>query len=188
MAYLLRLALGDLKLMVVEVVTISSIISLAAGVRALTNVVEGFRDVGFHTLWDYLITVVYGELRLITYLWAAPIWVLFLISTYLTSSYLLNDLIPTCKVLTCLGASKYFVVKLLVLRYLLISLLSWLIGWSAGLTASQMFFRFTAYFLKAPYEIPYLNLRDLVELALTSHSLILLGITPTVIKIVRRSF
>lgn len=187
MTYLLRLALGDFRAVIVEAVTISSMISLASGVRALANVVEGLGDAGLHALWGYLITAVYGELRLITYLWSVPIWVLFLVSTYLTSSYLSNDLVPTCEVLTCLGAPKRFVVRLLMLRYLSVSLLSWLIGWSAGLTASQVLFRFAAYFLKAPYEVPYLSLYDLAELALTSHSLVLLGTAPTLAKLVRRA-
>ncbi len=185
MVGLLKLALGDVKILISEVFTISLIASLVVGATALTNVVRGYVVGDVFGLWNYLLVSVYKELRLITYLWSIPIWVLVLISMYLMSNYLSHDLIPTYVKLVYVGASKRFVITLLLLRYFVIAFLSWLIGLSLGLTASQVMFRFTAYVLRTPYEVPYLGLSDVVELAVITNLLILLGGIPTLTKLVR---
>lgn len=185
MVSLLRLALGNAKILVSEVFTTSLIVSLVTGATALTNIIKGYVVGEVFGLWNYLLISVYEELRLITYLWSIPIWVLVLIAIYLMSNYLSYDLIPTYVSLIYIGASRRFTITLLLLRYFVVAFLSWLIGLSLGLTASQVMFRFTAYVLHAPYEIPYLDLSDVVELAVITNPLILLGSIPTLIKVIR---
>ncbi|MEM0453142.1 MAG: hypothetical protein QXO98_00580 [Sulfolobales archaeon] len=188
MVSLMRLALGDVKLLTVEVMVLAFIVALAVGAKAFVNVVESFTYLGLPSMWDYFINAVYDELKTITYLWSSSLWFLVVVATYLVSNYVLRSVVITYATLTYLGSSKTFIIELLLIRYVVIASITWLVGWSIGLTTAQVVFRFTAYIFGAPYEVPYLSLGELVELAVMVYPLVILGSVPAMIRVVRCGF
>lgn len=185
MVNLLKLILGDGKSLITEVMVLSFIVALAVGARALTNVVKDLTHVGIPPTWDYFVRVVYVELSTITHVWLLTMWVLVVVTTYLVSNYVLRNVVITYTTLAYLGASKSLILRLLVIRYSLVALMTWLVGWSVGLTASQIVFRFTAYVLNTPYEVPYLSLGELIELATTVCPLVILGSVSAMVRVIR---
>jgi len=188
MVGLMKLALGDIKLLTTEVMSLTLIVALAVGAKALVNVVEGFTYLGLPSMWGYFVRAVYNELKTIAYLWSMSLWFLVVVATYLVSNYVLRSVVVTYATLTYLGSSKTFIIKLLFIRYMVIASMTWLVGWSVGLTTAQVVFRFTAYIFGAPYEVPYLSLGELVELAVMVYPLVILGSIPAMIKVIRCGF
>lgn len=185
MVNMLRLALGDGRILITEVMVLTLIVALVAGAKALANVVEDIAYVDLPFMWEYFIRAVYGELKTITYFWSTSLWLLVIVATYLVSNYLIRNVMVTYTTLTYLGSLKSFILKLVLIRYIVIASMTWLVGWSIGLTAAQVVFRFTAYMLRAPYEVPHLSLSELAELALTIYPLVILGSIPATIRVIR---
>ncbi len=182
---LIRLALGSIKSLINEVLTISLMISLISGAKALTNVVLNISHLNAVRPWTYLIMSIYSELRLVTSLWSLPMWLLVTVSTYLMSNYLVIDLIPTYSTLTYLGSPTNLLIKVFMVRYLITSSLIWATGLSLGLTTSQIVFRFLAYVTKAPYEAPNLYLSDLLEVVVATYVSTFLGVFTQLVRLLR---
>jgi hypothetical protein len=183
--FLLRLALGNTKLLVNEVFTTSLIVALISGAKALTNVVLESSDIGLVRPWTYLITTVYSELKLVTSLWSIPMWSLVLVATYLMSNYVIQDLRTTFSTLKYLGSPVNQLVKLIMTRYLITSSMTCITGLSTGVVVAQIVFRFVAYIVKTPYEVPNLYLSDLIEVVVITYVTTFLGVVKPLLKIVR---
>jgi len=183
--FLLRLALGNTKLLVNEVFTTSLVIALISGAKALTNVVLEVSHIDLVRPWTYLVSTVYSELKLITSLWSIPMWLLVIISTYLMSNYVIQDLRTTFTTLKYLGSPVNQLIKLVITRYLITSSLTCITGVSVGIVVAQVAFRFIAYIIKTPYEVPNLYLNDLVEVVVITYITTFLGILKPLVKIIR---
>ena len=185
MSLSLRVCLGDLKSFTTQVLTVAFLISLPSGATALTNVLRNLLTVKIIGSWIKLVFSIVKELSLASFMWSIPIWVLALIAIYVVNLHAIYDLRSTLVILRYLGATSRDVVKVLMLRLVLLSTLSWLLGWSLGLTASQVAFRISAYLVKAPYEVPVLNLSNLLQLAMLTYLMSFLGGLPSIIKLLR---
>ena len=182
---LLKLVLGNTKLLVNEVFTTSLVVALISGAKALTNVVLGATNIELVRPWTYLITTVYSELKLVTSLWSIPMWLLVIISTYLMSNYVIQDLKTTFSTLKYLGSSVNYLIKLIITRYLITSSLICITGVSVGVVVAQVVFRVIAYIIKTPYEVPNLYLSDLIEVVVITYITIFLGMLKPLVKLVR---
>jgi len=179
----LRICLGDLRSFTTQMLTVALLISLPSSATALTNMLGNLLTAGAEGPWVKLVVSVTRELSLTSSTWSIPIWVLALVSIYVINLHAVNELRSTLMTLRYLGALIKDLIKILILRLTLLSTLSWLVGWSLGLTASQIAFRISAYLVRAPYEVPVLNLGNLLQLAMLTYLTAFLGSLPVIIKL-----
>jgi len=147
---------------------------------------RGGVNVDIFGMWGSFIEAFLGEVLSLVKVWSLVIWTLTLTAVYVANLRAARSLTDTFTLLNMLGAHRNELISLALLRLLILSFLSWLLGWSVGLAAAQMTFRLAAYAFGGPYAIPTLTAEDLARLLLWTLTAVFAGGTWPLLTSLRR--
>jgi hypothetical protein len=177
-----RLCIGRSGDFITQVLTLSAIVGLIAGGLSINTMAYNFFNTGTASRFEIVTLSLLSELSGIFWVWLAAAWSLLAMSSYVVGLQSIRSMIPTMNILWQTGSTKKTYRTMILLRLSLLATVSWLFGWTGGLVASQMAYRFAAYAIKAPYAIPTLQLMDLLNLLALTFTAVFVGGLYFVIK------
>jgi hypothetical protein len=179
---ILRLSIGRSNAFIMQVLTLAALVGLITGGLAISNMANNFFTTGTASRFEVVTLSLLAELTGIFTVWIAAAWSLLALSSYVVGLQSIRSMVPTTSMLSQIGSSKQTYRTLILLRLLLLATLSWLVGWTGGLAASQIAYRLAAYVISAPYAIPYLQPMDLLKLLALTFTAVFAGGLYFVIK------
>jgi len=173
---LVRLSIGSRKAFTAQAFTIASLLVLISGSTALMNVPRATTLAQkAYGAYVSLILATIGDVLTILWSWSLIVWLLVFAAVYVLTAHTLAEFNSTASLLQAIGSSRSKILDLVLVRMILLGIVGWLVGSSAGLVLAQLSFRGMAYVSGAPYEIPVLFLSDLFFQLFFALSAILLG-------------
>jgi hypothetical protein len=177
-----RLCIGRSSDFLTQVLTLATIVGLITGGLSISTMAYNFFNTGTASRFEVVTLSLLSELSGIFWVWLVAAWSLLAMSSYVVGLQSIRSMIPTMNILWQTGSTKKTYRKMILLRLTLLATLSWLFGWTGGLVAAQMAYRFAAYGIKAPYAIPTLQLIDLLNLLALTFTAVFVGGLYFVIK------
>lgn len=181
----LRVIIGNVSAFVVQVLALSFLVALISGAVSLENALKNAFLFDNRSPYGYLYFEVFDEIHTLSSAWQLPAWVLIAVAVYVTSLHSVEELKHLCIILRGIGASTRRILAFMAARVILLGFLGWFLGFSIGLTFSQVVFRGLSYIFHGPYEVPVLTPSNLLQFALLTIMFVILGSIVFLTKILK---
>ncbi|MDG6988627.1 MAG: hypothetical protein JRN21_04800 [Nitrososphaerota archaeon] len=174
MSLRVNLALGDRGSFAARVLALSSLVALVAGSLALRGAVLAAAPTGAAGGGALLVSVFLAEVDSLLSAWLVPVWLLMAAAAFAVSLDSARSFEGTARLVSEVGGTGQSR-SLVLVRGAILSALSFALGLSLGLVASQVVFRVFAVAVGAQYYVPELSPLSLGAVAALSLSALLAG-------------